>query len=432
MKILDKFWMLLLFSVALVSCEVQDGENLNGADTTSISEDISKGELANAVAGVFADMRVRLGTQVDAMSVVGREYWRIQSSDPRWTADLLTGTLDDNSFYSNNPYAARYATVRDCNLILEGLVNTTADFTEAEISASRGLVNTLKAHELLMVLNMLYENGIRTDVDDPDNLGAFVGYSETLGLLSDMLATAATDLSAGGSSFPFAIPGGFAGMNSPATFVQFNKALAARIATYQGDYPKTLTLLADSFMDLDGDLNAGAYFTFSLTGADIANPLFFAANSTVANARIAHPTFIADAEAGDDRLDKAPLRDAALTADNLTGSNDVLVYKSNIDPVGIIRNEELILLYAEANMTINPGEAETAINVVRNAAGLDDIAPGAVDVDRILYERRYSLFAEGGHRWIDLRRFGKIGDLPLDRAGDGTVTQFPIPQNENP
>ena len=432
MKILDKFWMLLLFSVALVSCEVQDGENLNGADTTSISEDISKGELANAVAGVFADMRVRLGTQVDAMSVVGREYWRIQSSDPRWTADLLTGTLDDNSFYSNNPYAARYATVRDCNLILEGLVNTTADFTEAEIAASRGLVNTLKAHELLMVLNMLYENGIRTDVDDPDNLGAFVGYSETLGLLSDMLATAATDLSAGGSSFPFAIPGGFAGMDTPATFVQFNKALAARIATYQGDYPKTLTLLADSFMDLDGDLNAGAYFTFSLTGADIANPLFFAANSTVANARIAHPTFIADAEAGDDRLDKAPLRDAALTADNLTGSNDVLVYKSNIDPVGIIRNEELILLYAEANMTINPGEAETAINVVRNAAGLDDIAPGAVDVDRILYERRYSLFAEGGHRWIDLRRFGKIGDLPLDRAGDGTVTQFPIPQNENP
>ena len=432
MKILDKFWMLLLFSVALVSCEVQDGENLNGADTTSISEDISKGELANAVAGVFADMRVRLGTQVDAMSVVGREYWRIQSSDPRWTADLLTGTLDDNSFYSNNPYAARYATVRDCNLILEGLVNTTADFTEAEISASRGLVNTLKAHELLMVLNMLYENGIRTDVDDPDNLGAFVGYSETLGLLSDMLATAATDLSAGGSSFPFAIPGGFAGMNSPATFVQFNKALAARIATYQGDYPKTLTLLADSFMDLDGDLNAGAYFTFSLTGADIANPLFFAANSTVANARITHPTFIADAEAGDARLDKAPLRDAALTADNLTGSNDVLVYTSNIDPVGIIRNEELILLYAEANMTINPGEAETAINVVRNAAGLDDIAPGAVDVDRILYERRYSLFAEGGHRWIDLRRFGKIGDLPLDRAGDGTVTQFPIPQNENP
>ena len=432
MKILDKFWMLLLFSVALVSCEVQDGENLNGADTTSISEDISKGELANAVAGVFADMRVRLGTQVDAMSVVGREYWRIQSSDPRWTADLLTGTLDDNSFYSNNPYAARYATVRDCNLILEGLVNTTADFTEAEIAASRGLVNTLKAHELLMVLNMLYENGIRIDVDDPDNLGAFVGYSETLGLLSDMLATAATDLSAGGSSFPFAIPGGFAGMDTPATFVQFNKALAARIATYQGDYPKTLTLLADSFMDLDGDLNAGAYFTFSLTGADIANPLFFAANSTVANARITHPTFIADAEAGDARLDKAPLRDAALTADNLTGSNDVLVYTSNIDPVGIIRNEELILLYAEANMTINPGEAETAINVVRNAAGLDDIAPGAVDVDRILYERRYSLFAEGGHRWIDLRRFGKIGDLPLDRAGDGTVTQFPIPQNENP
>lgn len=431
MKILNKLLMVILLVGGVASCEVADGENLNGADTTSISEDISKGELANAVAGIFADMRERLGTQVDAMSVLGREYWRIQSSDPRWTADLLTGTLDDNSFYSNNAYSARYATVRDCNLVLEGLDNTSADFTEAEKSAARGLVNTFKAHELLMVLNMLYENGIRTDVVDPDNLGPFSGYDETLTLLSDMLAAAVTDLTAGGSSFPFAVPSGFSGMDTPATFIQFNKALAARIATYQGDYPRVLTLLSDSFMDMTGDLDAGAYFTFSLTGADIANPLFFAANSTVANARIAHPTFISDAETGDMRLGKAPMRDAPLTSDGLTGDNDVLVYKSNIDPVGIIRNEELILLYAEANMASNTSEAANAINVIRNAAGLGDIASGAVDADRILYERRYSLFAEGGHRWIDMRRLGSLDDLPLDRPGDGTVTQFPIPQNEN-
>jgi hypothetical protein len=80
-------------------------------------------------------------------------------------------------------------------------------------------------------------------------------------------------------------------------------------------------------------------------------------------------------------------------------------------------------------MVDNPGEAENAINVVRGAAGLDDVAPGSVDVDRLLYERRYSLFAEG-HRWIDLRRFGLLDDLVMDRPGDNRVTQFPIPQNE--
>ena len=423
--------LVILFTLLYASCEVQDGVNLNGADTTSISEDISRGELANAVAGVFSDMRDRLGTQVDAMSVVGREYWRIQSSDPRWTADLLTGVLDDNTFYITRPYGSRYATVKDINLILEGLDNTSADFTNAEIAAAKGLVNTLKAHELLMVLNMEYQNGIRTDVADPDNLGPFIGYNEALTFLANLLASAATDLSNGGSAFPFAIPAGFSSFDTPATFIEFNKALAARVAAYQGNYSDVLANLQDSFLDLSGNLDSGAYFTFSLTGADLANPLFFALNSTVANVRIAHPTFITDAEAGDTRVEKAQLRDAPLTSDNLTGSYDVWVYQSNVAPVGIIRNEELVLLYAEANMASNPSEAEDAINLVRSAAGLPNVAIGSVDEDRILYERRYSLFAEGGHRWIDLRRFDRLSDLPLDRTGDNTVQQFPIPQNEN-
>ncbi len=431
MKIFNKVILVILLTVFCASCEVEDGVNLNGADTTSISQDISRGELANAVAGVFSDMRERLGTQVDAMSVVGREYWRIQSSDPRWTADLLTGVLDDNTFYITRPYGSRYATVKNINLILEGLENTTADFTDAEIAAARGLVNTIKAHELLMVLNLEYQNGIRTDVADPDNLGPFLGYDAALSFLSGLLASAATDLSNGGPAFPFPIPAGFAAFDTPATFTQFNKALAARVAAYQGNYPEVLTHLQDSFLDLSGNLDDGAYFTFSLSGADLANPLFFALNSTVANVRIAHPSFVTDAEAGDNRVDKAQLRDSPLTSDNLTGSYDVWVYQSNIAPVGIIRNEELLLLYAEANMTADPTEAENAINVVRNAAGLGDVLPGTVDEDRILYERRYSLYAEGGHRWIDLRRFGRLGDLPLDRPGDGTVQQFPIPQNEN-
>lgn len=423
-----------LFALTIISCEVKDGENLNGADTTSISSDLSRGELGDAVGGIFSDMRELVGTQVDAMSVVGREYWRIASSDPRWTGDLLTGILDDNSFYTTNPYSARYATVKDINLVLQGLEITTADFTEAEKAATRGFLNTIKAHELLMALNMQYQNGIRTDVADQDNLGVFNSYEETLNILSGMLAAAATDLANGGDTFPFAVSSGFADFNSPSTFVQFNKALASRIATYQGDYSEALALLDGSFIDLDGNLDKGAYFIFSLTGADLANPLFFAQNSTVANARIAHPSFITDAEMGDARIDKAPLRDAPLTNAQLTGEHDVFVYKSNVDPVGIIRNEELILLYAEANHIANPSEAVSAINIVRNAAGLPDYAGGNTPgdlVDEILLQRRYSLFAEGGHRWIDLRRFGRLDSLPLDRAGDGIVEQFPTPQNEN-
>lgn len=431
---LNKILIITIAPFLFVSCEVQDGENLNGADTTSISSDISRGELGDALGGVFSDMRQRLGTQVDAMSVVGREYYRISSSDPRWTGDLLTGVLDDNTFYTTTPYTGRYATVKNINLVLEGLDNTTADFSEAEKAATRGLLNTIKAHEFLMVLNMQFENGIRTDVADPDNLGGFNGYEETLVILSDLLNTAVTDLSNGGDAFPFAIPSGFADFSTPSTFIEFNRALAARIATYQGNYSEVLSFLNESFLNLEGDLDSGAYFTFSLTGADLPNPLFFAQNSTVANVRIAHPTFISEAEADDSRLSKVPMREEPLSRDSLTGGHDVFVYKSNVDPVGIIRNEELVLLYAEANHIANPTEAVDAINIIRNAAGLPDYSGGNAPnelVDEILRQKRYSLFAEGGHRWIDLRRFGRLDELPIDRTGDNTVTQFPTPQNEN-
>ena len=404
------------------SCTVEDGKDLNGPETSSISEGLSRPELPQVVSGILSDMRDRLNTQIDVLSVVGRDYWRHQSSDPRWTGDLMTGTLDDNAFYITTPYAAKYAVVKECNLLLEGLDATTEAFTDAEKAAIRGFANTIKAYELLSVLSMLYQNGIRTDVSDPNNLGAFESFDGALTSIIGLLDTAAADLTTGGDVSPNPLG---------VSYLEFNRAITARAAAYQGNYPLVLSALADSFMDLNGDLYAGAYYQFSAAGSDALNQLFFALNSTASNARIAHPDFVNSAEAGDTRADKAVMRDAELNIADLTpGTHDVYIYQSSVDPVGMIRNEELILLYAEANMVTDPTEAETAINIIRTAAGLADVAPGTVDEDRLLYERRYSLFAEG-HRWIDMRRFNRLDELVIDRTGDNIVTQFPIPQNEN-
>ncbi|KAA1245135.1 RagB/SusD family nutrient uptake outer membrane protein [Aquimarina sp. RZ0] len=460
MKILKNILIVGFVALIAVSCEIEDATNLNGPTTDSVSEDLSRAELRQTMAGVLADMRVQLATQTDGQAVAGREYWRFQSSDPRWTADLLTGTLDDNTFYTTNPYAARYATVKDINLILEGLENSTAGFSAEEIAATRGFANTIKAHELLMVLNQQFQNGIRVDVNDPDNLGPFVSYEEGLTAVFEMLTTASADLANAGSEFPFVIPSGFDGIEgasgvpdipedaivSPADFLTFTNALMARVEAYRGNYASVITLLSNSFMDMSGDLRTGAYFTFSLTGADIANPLFFALNSTVANARIAHPSFIVDAEANDNRLSKVVFREVLndatgmveanpLTSDNLTGTHDVFIYDSNVASVPILRNEELILLLAEANHITNPTAAVAAIDIIRTAAGLPAYSGGTTPADlvtEILNQRRYSLYAEGGHRWIDLRRFDRLSDLePLDRGGDATFDRFPTPANEN-
>lgn len=429
MKIIKNIYIVFLFIglITIQSCDFEEGESLNGASTSSISDDVSRGELPQAVAGVLSDMRVGLATQVDVQSIFGREYYFLTGSDPRFEGDVVTANLDDNTFYTTTPWGARYAAIKAVNLILTGLDNTTSDFSAAELAGARGVLNTLKAHQLLMVLNNQAENGIRLDVTDPDNLGPFVSNTEALTAIADLLSQASSDLATGGDAIPFSLTSGY-----QVPFAEFNKALAARVEAYRGNYPAVLTLLGDSFMDMTGDLTTGVYHTFSLTGADLANPLFVALNQT-AIVRVSHSSYVADALPMDSRVGKVVLRDAPTEASGLIGTHDVFIYQSNVDNVPVIKNEELILLAAEANHIVDPAAAVDAINVVRNAAGLGDYAgattPAAL-VDEILFQRRYSLFGES-HRWVDMRRFGRLSELPNDRATDNVPAAVPIPANEN-
>ena len=434
MKIFNKLYT-IIFTIGfltVVSCTLEGGESLNGASTSSISDDLSRGELPQAVAGILSDMRDRLNTQTDVQSIFGREYYYFTNSDPRFEGDVVTGNLDDQTFYTTTPWATRYAAIKEANLALSGLENTTSDFSAQEIAATRGVLNTLKAHELLMVSNNQYTNGIRIDVSDPDNLGPFVSYNEALTAIADLLNSAASDLASGGSSLPFGMPSGYSGFDTPAGFLKFNRALSARVEAYRGNYSNVLAALNNSFMNISGDLKSGVYHTFSLTGADLPNPLFIALNQT-ANVRVAHSSYLADALSGDNRISKVVLRDTPREASGLVGTHDVWLYKSNVDNVPIIRNEELVLLYAEANMASNPTQSVNAINAIRSAAGLGPYTgaqtPSALE-DEILFQRRYSLFGEG-HRWIDMRRFGRISELPNDRSGDKFPLAVPIPINEN-
>jgi hypothetical protein len=91
------------------------------------------------------------------------------------------------------------------------------------------------------------------------------------------------------------------------------------------------------------------------------------------------------------------------------------------------------LIYAEVQAQLtNSANAKTAIDRVRNAAGLAAYG-GATDlnslINEILKQRRYSLYGEG-HRWIDMRRYDKLSQLPIDRTGDDVWVQFPRPANE--
>ncbi len=434
----------LLTTIGIVSCEVQEFSDLNNPEVDAFEENITRGDLQDLVGGIFYSSRVRLGTYYDDVAVIGREYWRFSSSDPRFTADLLgkgTSILDNNTFYTTAPWAARYRTVKNANLIL-GFIDPSKDlsgqFSDEELSVTRGFLKTMIAYELLLNLNLTYDNGIRIDVADEDNLGPFVSRTEALTGIRNLLVDGANDISNGGNDFPFVMSSGFSGFDTPSTFLQFNNAISARVAAYQEDYPSVLNFLSNSFLDLAGDLSIGPRHSFSEDQTDIANPLFFALNSSSAGARIAHPSFVNDAEIGDTRLDKVVLRNSSITFDDLTGEYDFFLYDSRVAPIPIIRNEELVLLYAEANIMANPSETIIALDVIRNAASLPSYSGGMMASElttEMLNQRRYSLYGEG-HRWIDARRFNILDQLPIDRIDDegnpdDVWIEFPIPLTEN-
>lgn len=438
-KTINKIFVFLAVIAVSVSCEVEEFSDLNNAEVDGFAEDLSRSDMQDLVGGVLYSMRVRLGTYYDDVGVIGREFWRFSSSDPRFTGDLLgaeSAVLDNNTFYITGPWAARYVSVKNINLILE-IIDTqdlSENFTSAELSATSGFLKTFKAYELLMNLNLTYENGIRLDVDDANDLGPFVSYSEALTGIRSILDDAAADLANGGEEFPFDLSSGFSGFNSPDAFIEVNKGMAARVAVYQEDYTAALDYLDDSFLDLSVDnLDEGVYYTFTADQTDLLNPMFFPVEATTAGARIVQPSFVTDAEEGDERLSKVAKRSESLTLDDLTGDYAVFRYKSNTDAIPIIRNEELILLYAEANIYNDQNETVEALNIIRQSAGLDAYNGAETEealIDEMLMQRRYSLYAEG-HRWIDMRRYDRLDELPLDRENDDVFVQFPIPLTEN-
>ena len=428
-------YIISLFLVAsMFSCDIDDLGNPNGSSIAGFDQDATKSSLQTLVTGMEDLVRQNVSFYYDVTSIIGREYYFFTGSDPRYTGEVLgkgDSQLDNAGFYGTRPYQGRYRTVKTANVLIDGANNSTL-ITPTELNGYLGFAKTMQAYELHLVNNLQFENGIRIDVKDPDNLGPFVSYNEALAAIQSLLDDAASNLASAGSAFPFGLSEAMAGFSDPQSFLTFNRGLSARIALYQGNKSDALSKLSSSFMDMGGDLNAGPARFYSSAGGDFNNNLYRVPDQ--ADAIIAHPTFVADADPADSRLSKVLLRPSGtLTLDGLSGDYDVYVYKSLTDQVPYIRNEELVLISAEANIGGNNGAAVAAINVVRAAAGLGDYSGGMDDaslLNEVLYQRRYSLLGEG-HRWVDMRRLGRLNELPLDRAGDDVWQQFPRPVSEN-
>lgn len=386
----------------------------------SVTTNASQAQLNALAVGVEAS--IRLGHVNNAPNnwitgELGREIFVLATNEPRWYQEILgtRGTLDDNAFYSNAAYNGFARTIRASKVFL-GSAQATSVISAEQKQGIAGFSHTYEALGKLHMLNLQGENGIRIDVDNYLKPGKFVSRTEALANIRQLLDQAVTELNAGGTAFAFPLSSGFAGFNTPATFLKFNRALAARVALYQGDNAGCLAALAQSFYDPAASLTLGPKIVFAPTVAgDAGNPYFQVANGTQTGLVVVPAAFVTEAEAGDLRLAKAPLRTGpARTLGGITSTYEARAFASQTTPLDIIRNEELILIAAEAKAkTGNTTGAVADINVIRTRAGglaartAASFTQASDYIDEILKQRRYSLFYEG-HRWVDLRRLGRL------------------------
>ena len=384
--------------------------------------------IQSLVTGAEAQMRSGYGVWIRDLLVVGREAYYFEPADPRYTGELLHGPVDPGGFLCYTPWAANYKVIANCQTILNS--------SEADAGA-KGFAQTVNAYCLMRVLAMTDENGARLNYDG--NINQEVATKEeVLTEIESLLNAGLTNLEQAGDNFSFTLSSGFSGFNTPETFAHFNRGLMARVSVLQDKWAQAQTALTsvDAWMN-GGDHDAGVYHVFSSAANDADNQMFEDPNAATLKLMV-HPSFLTDADPGDLRVSSNVVERAeTVTYDGLTTNLAPTLYNSIYDPVPMMRAVELQLLQAE--VYVGNGDyasAEALLNSLRASAGVAEYSgtDASNAVDRVLHEKRYSLFLEG-HRLVDMRHYNKTEQLPLDRtdtdAPDKIVT-FPIPETETP
>ena len=415
--------------------------------------------------GLQVDFRGTRAGVISTFGRLGRESYIFTPQEGRNTTHYLIGItvggvqkLDPSGFVAGT-WAGEYNVLRDVFNFKNTIAASTA-LNAAQKSAALGFAQTIEAAMLMEVLAAHDSLGGMTEIRaNAADLVPFVSRDSMYKYTLATLDAAATNLAAGGASFPFSLSAGYTGFNTPTTFAQFNRAMKARAAAWYATttgganaWQAALTALSASFLNASATtraaLDAGVFFTYAVT-PDSPNGLTQATNTDL----YAHTSFTTDAQAKADGTPDnrylakirtgLPARQgpgsgaSATSASSTTGFS---IWPAQASPIPVIRNEELILLRAEARLaTGDKAGAIADLNQVRiNSGGLPASTLTAAStndaiITGILYEKRYSLMMEG-HRWVDARRYGKLSTLPLDITSGANknfvAITIPIPQAE--
>ena len=371
----------------------------------------SQDQLQNQVTGLIAADREQAAFFVLVLETMGRNAYRIDVADPRYTSQPL-GLFSPGAFLVDRE---RHEREQARGLKHDGLARGLRECAKA--------LDRRQAHLCVLVETCTEAEYIKL-IETRDSLGLPISTGsgavapiackpKVLTYISALLDSAATNLQAAGTTFDFTLTPGFAGFTSPANFLKFNRALAAKVHIYRGfaafktagnpvdaaELNAALTALDASFYSANpADFRVGVYHTFSTASGDLQNGNY-----------------------NRSEIQKDPSYQLALPGTPPPAQSDIIFLNITgpLTPLPITIDEELVLMRAEALWGLNrDAEALALSNLVRqNSGGLAPRAPFANRLDllrEILKQKRYSLLFEIGDRLVDYRMFGLYAEMGME------------------
>jgi hypothetical protein len=456
---MKRYTTIVLAGAAVVAAGCKDNPVANPIDAPTVgalSGALTRVTLQQLATGALAQDRLSANAFAYAIEsgIFARDVYRIDASEPRFVQETLGGNPDPGSFAGGGAWAGYYTAIRAQNTIVQALAKAPASqFTPAEVSAARGFVRTMKALDYWRVIEMHDSVGMAIQTDDPAAVTDIKCKGTVLTYIATLLDSANTDFSAAGAAtvVPFTLPSGFTAFGHDysivSNLVKFNRGLKGKVDFYRGLDRKNptpalfQTAIAELTAALGGaapgavpttDFRKGPYYVF-VPGGSENTP------NTISDSKIGLNPLVGDSvQAGDTRASKIVARTPTSGFGIATSITYVGAVASTVNqsaPLGILRDEELVLLRAQAE--IEAGQLANAIldiNNVRTNYGLAAVAPPdkTSAINAVLYEKRYSLLFEGPQRFDDLREYGRLNATYLrkETPTDPFNAALPIPRGE--
>lgn len=443
----------LIASLALTaSCkDATTIPDLNNVSSSLLSTGLNRASVALLATGLMNQDRGNFSERFLVFTeTMARDMYRIDPAENRWITEMVGVASDPSAFTGGGLWTGFWVGIKSANNLIDNIASAT-DLSTAEQKATVGLAQTFKALQYYHVLETRDSLGLPIDVDQPISAppAPFICKTDGLAYVSSLLDSAYTNLQAGGSAFPFSMPAGFtlAGdYSTPAAFAAWNRGLKGKVEYYRGmdhlhpnaaSFATAIAALTQAIGPLDPTtLENSPYYTYSTAPGDVENP-YAGDNAVHLNPGVANGI-----QPGDLRKAKIISGQGPYAGSGVTTTFDmayaVATNAANLTrPIPILKNAEMILLRAQAEIESGQMAAATAdVNFVRtNEGGLAPLATFAsVAAGRaaVLYEKRYSLLFENAHRLVDLRAYGEYNAnfLTKEIPTDSFQSALPIPQSE--